>query len=311
MDVNVSIKMNKKFIDEPQNKENKTVASGWVEIDEMIKFPVNVRRYTDNVTKQEKMFVSYPQRKKADGTYEDIIRPANKETRALVEETVLKAARHDLTSAFRLPEISNVRVSMLKEARQVGAITIKAMASLAVNGFYITGLTVKEGKNGPFVQMPQHPENGEYKDTVYGVNSSVQQAIKDSVLYEYNKKINEPVQKQTENVENSSKPISSINISGLDYKEKGYLNFIIKTEGEELKSKFRIYDALFPENEQLKLLSVENADNHSNIAVLWDTIEQSLQEKMAEKYQEYRHERDVKMVEDNPFDNPELMKSPK
>ena len=39
------------------------IASGWVELEDCIKFPVRVRKYMDKEEQKEKMFVSYPQRK--------------------------------------------------------------------------------------------------------------------------------------------------------------------------------------------------------------------------------------------------------
>lgn len=317
MDINTSIKLNKKFEEEPHNQDIKTIASGWVAIDEIIKFPVNVRRYMDKATNREKMFVSYPQRKKADGTYEDIVKPASKEIRAEVESEVLKAVRHEITKGFNFPEISNVRVNLLRTERNVGKVNVKAMASISINGFNISGITVKEGERGLFVQMPQYESNGTYRDTVYGLTTMVQTAIKDCVLFEYNKKITNPQVAQpvaAEKQEPSSKDaISKVKITNFDFKETGYLNFIIHTEGEQLKSRFRIYDSKFDDTEQLKLLYVENADKHTNISVLWDTLEESIKERMVERYNKLKeeNEKEFEIPQDNPFDNPDMMRGPR
>lgn len=199
MDIKPIIRLNKIIENDPNAiYTEKTIASGWVEIDGFIKFPVNVRRYVDKEDGKEKLFVSYPQRRKADGTYEDVVRPESREIRKMVQEAVVRNVYDELAKGLNTPEISGVRVTPVQE-RSYGNIKVKALASVTVSGFVINGLQVKEGNRGLFVQMPQYNENGEYKDMVYGMNSFVQNAMKEAVLVKYkeaapnspNKKIKE------------------------------------------------------------------------------------------------------------------------
>lgn len=299
MDVKVNIKLNDKLLNDTEAMKNeKTVASGWVEIDNAIKFPVSVRKYTDKKDNKEKMFVSYPQRKTGSGEYASIVYPTDKIIRQQVEDIVLQQVYQEITKGLSAPEITNVRVSPLTQERKTGSVTIKAAASITMSGFTINGIMVKEGKNGLFVQMPQYQENGAYHDTVYGTSTFVQNAIKDAVLYEYNAVISKVIEPEEEMAaekvvkediqeakEYAKQDIPPINISNVYYKD-GYLQFTVKTEGAELESLFRVHD---PDNgEDMKLVYIMDKEKHPHIDILWNSIESSLQEKCMKRYMELK-----------------------
>ena len=58
----MNIKANMKADIEAANQKKTTIATGWVEIEGLLKFPVSVRTYKDETTGKDMMFVSYPQR---------------------------------------------------------------------------------------------------------------------------------------------------------------------------------------------------------------------------------------------------------
>lgn len=62
MDINVTLKVDNEAM-MSKSKKSRTVATGWVEVMNCIKFPVFVRTYLDKETQEEKAFVSMPQRK--------------------------------------------------------------------------------------------------------------------------------------------------------------------------------------------------------------------------------------------------------
>ncbi len=75
-----------------------------------------------------------------------------------------------------------VKINKIKEPK--GA--TKAFASVTIEDAYvITGLTVVEGKNGAFVQMPQKKVGEEYKDTFFPVTKEARQELSDAVLAAY------------------------------------------------------------------------------------------------------------------------------
>ena len=67
MNITCRMKADETTIMDKTGRIGRKVAEGWVEIEECFSFPVVVRTYLDKQTKQEKMFVSYPQRKTKKG----------------------------------------------------------------------------------------------------------------------------------------------------------------------------------------------------------------------------------------------------
>lgn len=169
-------------VNEAMDSDTTEVASGWVEIEECIKFPVKVRKYVNEEGK-EKMFVSYPQRKTEQG-YSNLVYP-DKEIKAELENYILTEVGHAAVRGYDAPPVRDVRVNIIDIANNRSPVQLKGYATIKIAGFTINGIMIKEGKNGLFVQMPQHKSGGEYKDTVYGTNRLIQMNIKEEVLAAY------------------------------------------------------------------------------------------------------------------------------
>ena len=185
MKVDVNLRTDEEKIMNPEETE---VASGWVEIENCIKFPVKVRKYIDQEG-QQKMFVSYPQRKNG-VKYEGVVYPHDKEVRKEIEEKVLDAVQYEVVKDINLPAIEAVRVSPIRQTK-TAAVVLRGVATIKIAGMTINGITIKEGQKGLFVQMPQYRSGGEYRDTVYGTNAGIHALIKDEVLKAYNEVIKE------------------------------------------------------------------------------------------------------------------------
>lgn len=160
------------------------VAAGWVELENAIKFPVRVLQ-----SKERRAFVKYPQVNK-DGNWNNVLFPVEKDAKEEIDAAVVDEFRVQVFKQFNVPDITGVRVTMLPEEENPGKVTVKAMATINMCGCAINGLSVKEGSNGLFVQMPQYRDvEGKYHDYVYGTNTFVQAAIKETVLGEYQKQL--------------------------------------------------------------------------------------------------------------------------
>lgn len=63
-----------------------------------------------------------------------------------------------------------------------------AMASLTIGGvFAVTGVKVMQGKNGPFVSMPQARDSkGEWHDICFPTSKEVREKVTSLVLEKYN-----------------------------------------------------------------------------------------------------------------------------
>ena len=165
-----------------QNNNTSEIASGWVEVEDAIKFPVKVRKYTDK-NGEEKLFVSYPQRKNGE-EWEGVLYPT-KEMREEIDTEILNQMKNTLMKGIATPQIDEVRVNLINETKQ-GNVNVKAVASIKMCGFYINGITVKESKKGLFVNMPQYKDgDNSYHDMVYGTTKFAQTAIFNKVLEEY------------------------------------------------------------------------------------------------------------------------------
>lgn len=211
MDIKINLNVNEANISSGQGK----VASGWVELEECIKFPVAVRSYTDHQDGKRKMFVSYPQKKSGDG-YKYTVYPHDREIKRQIDEAVLQEVKRSITKPLRYLEIDDVRVSLLSPRESSGPIKNLGIASIKIYGITVNGIMIKEGKNGLFVQMPQHNSESGYKDTFYGSTNSAQREIRDAVLNAYSKKVNmeknvpeeKPGEKPGEKVKEGKEPES-------------------------------------------------------------------------------------------------------
>lgn len=160
------------------------VAAGWVELENAIKFPVRVLQ-----SKERRAFVKYPQVNK-DGDWNNVLFPVEKDAKEAIDAAVIDEFRVQVFKQFNVPDITSVRVTILPKEENLGKVTVKAMATINMCGCAINELSVKEGVNGLFVQMPQYRDiKGKYHDYVYGTNTYVQEAIKEAVLGEYQKQL--------------------------------------------------------------------------------------------------------------------------
>lgn len=181
----MNIKANMR-VDFDSFKNTTTVATGWVEIEGIFKFPVSVRKWLDDKSGKEMMFVSYPQRKDGD-KYSGVVYPHDREVRNEIDRVVLEVTKEKLF-AETVPDVNidDVRITPLNQKTD-SVVQKLGIASVKMYGMTVNGIVIKEGRKGRFVQMPQYQTQGQYRDTVYGVTAAIQRKIEDRVLLEYDK----------------------------------------------------------------------------------------------------------------------------
>lgn len=179
----MNIKANMR-VDFDSIKNTSTVATGWVEIEGIFKFPVSVRKWFDDKSGKEMMFVSYPQRKDGD-KYSGVVYPHDREVRNEIDRVVLDVTKEKLF-AESVPDVNidDVRITPLNQKTD-SVVQKLGIASVKMYGMTVNGIVIKEGRKGRFVQMPQYQTQGQYRDTVYGVTAAIQRKIEDRVLLEY------------------------------------------------------------------------------------------------------------------------------
>ena len=211
MDIDVTMKIDRDAM-MSKSEKSRTIAKGWVEVENCIKFPVFVRTYIDKETQEEKMFVSMPQRKGVKG-YSSIISFENKEAREEIEGVVLKTVFKQAFKSFEKVSILETKITLLPEDTKNRQVKIKGIASIKLEGgIRIQSILIKEGKNGLFVEMPQYFSEGSYHDTVYGTSEAMRDELSGKILEAYKKQIElqlhpELVEKETkeENLEAEQK----------------------------------------------------------------------------------------------------------
>lgn len=165
--------------------EGDVLAYGTVTVDACIRFPLRIRRFVDKEDGEEKSFMSFPRRRTREG-WEDAVRP-EPELKEQIVKAAWEAMKRDFLKDLNLPEVEDVDVTPIlnpyegeARARIVGVATVK------VCGLTIKGVTIKEGENGPFVNMPQYKTgDGRYKDVVYGTSREMQRKIAKAVIEAY------------------------------------------------------------------------------------------------------------------------------
>lgn len=177
-------------VDEDHIATANTVAYGWVTLDELIKFPVSVRKYTDKTDNKEKLFVAYPQRKTSEG-YEYVCLPTDPKLRKEIDEKVLLQVRETIMRPLKRAEIDKVRVSLLDPENSRGTVKNVGIATIETAGIRISGVMIKEGPKGLSVQMPQHMSKEKYVDTVFPLTRGMYDEIKDAVLWAYRDELRE------------------------------------------------------------------------------------------------------------------------
>lgn len=182
----MNIKANMRVVDFDSIKNTSTVATGWVEIEGIFKFPVSVRKWLDDKSGKEMMFVSYPQRKDGD-KYSGVVYPHDREVRNEIDRVVLEVTKEKLF-AESVPDVNidDVRITPLNQKTD-SVVQKLGIASVKMYGMTVNGIVIKEGRKGRFVQMPQYQTQGQYRDTVYGVTAAIQRKIEERVLLEYDR----------------------------------------------------------------------------------------------------------------------------
>lgn len=169
-----------------QGKTGRKVAEGWVEIEDCFRFPIVVRTYQDKETKQEKMFLSYPQRKTKNG-YEDIVAPTDYKVRKEIETCVLTEVKNCITKCVRTTPVTNVTVKLLPQEADSSVCGI-ASVTLA-EGIALNGITIREDKEGLRVQMPQYMSDGVWHEYAAPSNNIIRTEIEHEVEYAYRKEL--------------------------------------------------------------------------------------------------------------------------
>lgn len=182
----MNIKANMRVVDFDSIKNTSTVATGWVEIEGIFKIPVSVRKWLDDKSGKEMMFVSYPQRKDGD-KYSGVVYPHDREVRNEIDRVVLEVTKEKLF-AESVPDVNidDVRITPLNQKTD-SVVQKLGIASVKMYGMTVNGIVIKEGRKGRFVQMPQYQTQGQYRDTVYGVTAAIQRKIEERVLLEYDR----------------------------------------------------------------------------------------------------------------------------
>ncbi len=167
-----------------KDKKSDTVATGWVEIEGMFKFPVAVRTYYDTEKGSKSMFVSYPQRKRGN-EYVGVVYPHDKGIRKEIDAAVLKDVQEKFfTQSVPDVKIDEIRITPLNQ-KSDAVVKNLGIASIKMYGMTINGIIIKEGRRGAFVQMPQYFSDGAYHDTVYGITSAVQKKLEEQIMEQY------------------------------------------------------------------------------------------------------------------------------
>lgn len=188
MDIDVTMKIDRDAM-MSKSEKSRTIAKGWVEVENCIKFPVFVRTYIDKETQEEKMFVSMPQRKGVKG-YSSIISFENKEAREEIEDVVLKTVLKQAFKSFEKVSILETKITLLPEDTKNRQVKIKGITSIRLEGgIRIQSILIKEGKNGLFVEMPQYFSEGSYHDTVYGTSEAMRDELSGKILEAYKKQM--------------------------------------------------------------------------------------------------------------------------
>ena len=185
LDVNLSI--NKEMLDNPLEFNSTNIASGWVEVEGMFKFPVQVLK-----NREDKMFVRFPSKRNQDGNYSNVVFPTDKSVREEIENKVIDQVHQKINNSLSRPEITDIRLTILPEKEAAGSVKARAIASLKMCGITISGFMIKESENGFFVQNPQYrDEHGQYHDTLYATNKIAKIEISNSILEAYENKLKE------------------------------------------------------------------------------------------------------------------------
>ena len=159
-------------------------AYGMVTLENIIKFPVQLRKYINKETGEETSFISYPRRER-DKKWENLLIP-DKELREEIARAVGEKVKEEMRKDLHLPEIEIISVSPIVPRYPSNAKAyICGVASIKILGLIIHGITIKRGQKGYFINMPQYKKAGAYHDVIYATGKAMQDKISECVLQEY------------------------------------------------------------------------------------------------------------------------------
>lgn len=130
-------------------------AYGMVTLENIIRFPVQLRKFKNKDTGEETSFLSYPRRERC-GKWENILVP-EKKLREEIEKAVGEKIKEEMRKDLYLPEIEILSISPIVPRYPPNAKAyICGVASVQLLGLTINGITIKKGQRGYFINMPQY-----------------------------------------------------------------------------------------------------------------------------------------------------------
>ncbi len=161
-------------------------AYGMVTLENIIRFPVQLRKFKNKDTGEETSFLSYPRRERC-GKWENILVP-EKKLREEIEKAVGEKIKEEMRKDLYLPEIEILSISPIVPRYPPNAKAyICGVASVQLLGLTINGITIKKGQRGYFINMPQYKSSDGYHDVIYAIGKAMQKKISECVLQEYQK----------------------------------------------------------------------------------------------------------------------------
>lgn len=171
--------------------ESEVLAYGMITLEDLIRFPIQLRKYKNKETGKDLSFVSYPRRER-NGKWENVLVP-DSILRKEVEKAVGEKIKEEIGKDFYLPEIEVLSICPSTPRHPPDARAyICGVASIQVLGLTIHGITIKQGQKGYFINMPQYKKADGYHDVIYATGKVMQEKIAEAVLKEYKKTINVP-----------------------------------------------------------------------------------------------------------------------
>ena len=161
-------------------------AYGMVTLENIIRFPVQLRKFKNKDTGEETSFLSYPRRERC-GKWENILVP-EKKLREEIEKAVGEKIKEEMRKDLYLPEIEILSISPIVPRYPPNAKAyICGVASVQLLVLTINGITIKKGQRGYFINMPQYKSSDGYHDVIYAIGKAMQKKISECVLQEYQK----------------------------------------------------------------------------------------------------------------------------
>ena len=125
--------------------ESEVLAYGMITLEDLVRFPVQLRKYKNPETGKETSFVSYPRRAQNE-KWENVIVP-DQILRKEIEKTVGEKIKEEIEKEFYLPEIKVLSICPITPRHPPNAKAyICGVASIQVLGLTIHGITIKRGK---------------------------------------------------------------------------------------------------------------------------------------------------------------------